>query len=62
METTSLSKIVMKVTPEFYEMLTETELDYLIVLRDGLDSVNRQDVWEIIQHSIYKHQQQAPLH
>ena len=62
METVSLSKIVMKILPEFYEMLTEAELDYLIVLRNGLESVDHQDVWEIIHHSIYKHQQQAPLH
>jgi hypothetical protein len=62
METVSLSAIVMKVAPEVLHMLTENERDYLIVLKNGLHSVAKDDVWEIIHHSIYKHQQQAPLH
>jgi hypothetical protein len=61
-ETVSLSAIVLKVIPEFYEMLTEDELDYQIVLRDGLAAVNKHDVWEIIHYSISMYQQQGALH
>ncbi len=52
----------MKLAPEMFEMLTNDELGFLIVLRDGLEAVDKDDAWEIIQHSIYRHQKDAPLH
>jgi hypothetical protein len=62
METVSLSRIVMKLAPEMFAMLTDNELGFQIVLRDGLEAVDREDAWEIIQYSIYRHQKDAPLH
>ncbi len=52
----------MKLAPEMFAMLTDNELGFQIVLRDGLEAVDREDAWEIIQYSIYRHQKDAPLH
>jgi uncharacterized membrane protein YcgQ (UPF0703/DUF1980 family) len=55
METIKLSTIVLTVTPELYSFLTPKELDSQIVLRDGMDSLQsmqQDDVLEIIEASI----------
>lgn len=61
-ETVKLSRIVMELTPEFFPFLKQSELDSVIVLRDGLNVLNPQDALEIIQHSIYEHQKHSYLH
>jgi hypothetical protein len=62
METVKLAQIVMKFTPELYPSLTRVELDSYIVLRNGLSSLDAEDVLEIIQFSISEHQKNALLH
>jgi len=62
METVKLSRIVMRLTPELYPSLTNTELDSDIVLMYGLDRLKAQDVMEIIQYSISEHRKDALLH
>jgi hypothetical protein len=62
METIKLSSIVMKLKPDLYPCLTRTELDTTIVLRDGIQDLDRDAVVEIIQHSIFKFQKDAYLH
>jgi hypothetical protein len=61
-ETVSLSRIVMMLTPELYPFLKRNELDFQIVLANGIDALVAEDAVEIIQHSIYEHQKDARLH
>jgi len=62
MEQVKLSRIVMKCQPELYAFLRKDELNTNIVLRDGLDRLESEDALEIIQNSIYRHQQDAVIH
>jgi hypothetical protein len=62
METIKLSSIVMKLKPDLYPCLTRTELDTTIVLRDGIQDLDKDAAVEIIQHSIFKYQKDAYLH
>lgn len=52
METYKLSTIVLAVTPELYSFLKPQELDSQIVLRNGMNALDMQDVLEIIEASI----------
>jgi len=61
-ETVRLSRIVMEITPEFYPFLKQSELDSVIVLRDGIQVLEPKDAVEIIQQSIYQHQKETLLH
>lgn len=61
METVKLSRIVLKLTPELYPFLRSSELNSDIVLRNGLESLESQDVMEIVQYSISEHQKDAFL-
>jgi hypothetical protein len=58
-ETVKLSRIVMKLTPELYPFLREKELNSEIVLRNGLEALETEDVLEIVQFSISEHQKDA---
>ncbi|MBE1441084.1 hypothetical protein GGC63_000501 [Paenibacillus sp. OAS669] len=62
METVKLSTIVMRLTPELYPFLKRSELDFEIVLRNGLEALEAEDAMEIIQYSISEHQKDALLH
>ncbi|MDF2668275.1 MAG: hypothetical protein K0R67_581 [Paenibacillus sp.] len=62
METVKLSRIVMKLTPELYPFLRHNELNSEIMLRNGLEALETEDVMEIIQYSISEHQKDAFLH
>lgn len=62
METVKLSRIVMKFSPELYPFLKSTELDSEIVLQYGLESLEADDVMEIVQFSISEHQRDALFH
>lgn len=62
METVKLSQIVMKWFPEMMPFFRKSELNSMIVLRDGLNILEQEDALEIIQFSIFEHQSQAPLH
>ena len=55
-ETVKLSRIVLKLTPEIYPFLRRDELDVEIVLRDGLEALESEDVMEIVHYSIAEHQ------
>ncbi len=59
METVKLSSIVMKLAPELYPFLKPQELNTPIFLRDGLDILDAEGAFEIIQNSIYQHQKDA---
>ncbi|AHD05014.1 hypothetical protein ABNB59_09020 [Paenibacillus larvae] len=61
METVTLSRIVMRLTPELVPYLTRRELESQIVLRDGLQALDAGDVMEIVQFSISEHQKDAIL-
>lgn len=61
-ETVKLSKIVMKLSPELAPFLKKKELDSDIVLMDGLDALEADDVMEIVQFSISEHSRDAFLH
>ncbi|GAA4862809.1 hypothetical protein GCM10023310_47770 [Paenibacillus vulneris] len=61
-ETVKLSTIVMRLTPELYPFLKRSELDFEIVLRNGLEALEAEDAMEIIQYSISEHQKDALLH
>ncbi|MEV2472335.1 hypothetical protein ABNE20_07475 [Paenibacillus larvae] len=61
METVTLSRIVMRLTPELVPYLTRRELESKIVLRDGLQALDAGDVMEIVQFSISEHQKDAIL-
>ena len=60
-ETVRLSRIVMKLSPELFPFLKRNELDSEIVLIHGFDSLEAEDVMEIVQFSIYEHQKDAQL-
>lgn len=61
-ETVKLSRIVMKLSPELVPFLKKKELDSDIVLMDGLDALEADDVMEIVQFSISEHSRDAFLH
>jgi hypothetical protein len=52
----------MMLTPELYPFLKRNELDFQIVLANGIDALVAEDAVEIIQYSIYEHQKDAQLH
>jgi hypothetical protein len=61
MESVKLSRIVMRLTPELYPFLTTSELEFEIVLRNGLEALETDDVMEIIQFSISEQRKDAYL-
>ncbi|RTE09539.1 hypothetical protein [Paenibacillus whitsoniae] len=61
-ETVKLSRIVLKLTPELYPSLTSYELESEIVLQFGIESLDAEDVMEIIQFSITEHHKDALYH
>lgn len=62
METVKLSSIASKFSPELIPFLKQKELNSMIVLRDGIQILEREDAVEIIQHSICEHQKDTCLH
>lgn len=62
MEMVKLASIVLKLSPELYPFLKPDELDTCIVLKDGVERLALDDVLEIVEHSIYKHQKDALIH
>ncbi|MFI2858513.1 hypothetical protein ACH6EH_15495 [Paenibacillus sp. JSM ZJ436] len=62
METVKLSEIVLKWFPEMMPFFNQSELNFRIVLRDGLGILEEEDALEIIQYSICEQQNQALLH
>ncbi|NMO95381.1 hypothetical protein HII30_06225 [Paenibacillus lemnae] len=62
METVKLSEIVMKWFPDMLPFFRQNELNFKIVLRDGLSILEEDDAMEIIQYSICENQNQALLH
>ena len=62
METVKLSRIVQKYAPELYPCLKKQELESVIVLRDGVEILEHDDVVEIVHHSIFEHQKDVYLH
>jgi hypothetical protein len=61
-ETVKLSRIVLKVSPELALFLTRNELNSEIVLKNGIEALEAEDVMEIIQYSISEHQKDALFH
>jgi hypothetical protein len=62
METLKLSKIVLSVKPDLYDLLTPQELALPIVLEHGLGALQGQDVLEIIEASIFYSKESDALH
>ena len=56
METVKLATIVERLAPELGQYLTQQELDMQIVLRDGIQQLDANDVMEILQFSICRKQ------
>ena len=61
METVKLSTIIKFVDPHLEQLLTSTELEMPVVLREGIESVSSRDVLEIIQASIFEQKNGALL-
>jgi hypothetical protein len=61
-ETVKLSTIVMRLTPELYPFLRRSELEFEIVLRNGIEALEAGDAMEIIQNSISEQQKDAFIH
>lgn len=53
METVRLETIINSVMPEVHRVLTPEELDVSIVLRDGVQALDRHDVLEIVEATIH---------
>lgn len=53
METVRLETIVTSVMPEVLHVLTPEELDVPIVLRNGMHTLDRHDVLEIVEATIH---------
>lgn len=62
MEMVKLSTIVTRLSPELYPFLTQHELETCIVLKNGVDQLAPDDVLEIVENSIYKHQKDTLIH
>lgn len=52
METVKLSTIIKYIYPELEQLLTVKELEMPIILKDGMDSINSDEILEIIEASI----------
>lgn len=61
METVKLSAIVMRWYPDMMPFLKQDELNFVIVLRDGLSILEPADAMDIIHYSICEHQDSAYL-
>jgi hypothetical protein len=62
MEVVKLSNIVRKLAPELYPFLKPAELDYTIILKNGLESLDASGALEIVQQSICEQQKGSLLH
>jgi hypothetical protein len=62
METVSLSTIVLSFIPEWRPFFRESDLNQMVVLRDGLDKLEHDGAKEIIEEYIYQQQKDAALH
>jgi len=62
MEVVKLSSIVLKLTPELYSFLKPAELDFTVVLKNGLEVLDPVGALEIVQQSIYEHQKESLIH
>jgi hypothetical protein len=61
-ETVKLATIINTVMPEAHHVLTQEELSVSIVLRDGVNSLNRHDVLEIVEATIHNAKRSVLLH
>ena len=52
-ETVRLETIINSVMPEVHRVLTPEELNVPIVLRDGMQALDRRDVLEIVEATIH---------
>ncbi|MCF6094264.1 hypothetical protein L1765_09840 [Microaerobacter geothermalis] len=57
METVKLSTIVLTFSPELYPLLTPDELESFIVLKYGLQSLDKESVIEIVEASIERNKE-----
>jgi hypothetical protein len=62
METIKLSKLVMAVSPELYDLLTEAERDSEIVVQGDINRLGEEDINYIIEKTIAHHHQDTPYH
>jgi hypothetical protein len=61
METVPLSAIVLSFIPEWRPFFRESELNQMVVLRDGLDKLETEGAKEIAEQYIYMQQKDAKL-
>ncbi|RKD26797.1 hypothetical protein BEP19_16505 [Ammoniphilus oxalaticus] len=61
-QTLRLSDIVLSVRPELYQLLTSQERELEIVLRQGISTVQPEDLLEIIEASIAYNKENDALH
>jgi hypothetical protein len=62
MQTVKLSQLVLAVSPELYELLTEAELGASILVHGELSNINREDINRIIAQTIVYHHGNALYH
>ncbi|QKS72090.1 hypothetical protein FLK61_36120 [Paenalkalicoccus suaedae] len=62
MQQISLGYLVQHVSPELMHLLTQDERSQNVVLRNGMTSVNQEDVMEIMEAVIQEHSKKALYH
>ncbi|MGA9174123.1 MAG: hypothetical protein WBZ33_09145 [Thermoactinomyces sp.] len=55
MQTVRLSQLVLAVSPELYELLTEAELGASVLVHGELSGINRDDINRIVAQTIAYH-------
>jgi hypothetical protein len=62
MQEIQLSSLVKSISPQWFSLLTEDELNMLIVLKHGFANLNESDVKEIIGAAIIEQHKGTVLH
>jgi hypothetical protein len=62
MQTIKLSKLVLEVSPELYELLTEAERDSDIIVQGDPFALNEEDINVIVAETIAHYHQDMPYH
>lgn len=62
MQSIKLSELVLAVSPELYDLLTEAERDSDIILQGDVSSLDEEDINYIIEKTIAHYHQDAPYH
>ncbi|MGA8943685.1 MAG: hypothetical protein WB502_13390 [Thermoactinomyces sp.] len=62
MQTVKLSQLVLALSPELYDLLTETERNANVMIHGKLSDINRDDMNRIVAQTIAYHHESAIYH